>query len=93
MFSGVTPLTDIDLRRGAGEADAMWPATEMAEIAEHRATERGFIHQLTHLRYPGAGHLCGGVPGTPGCHREPPPPDRPGVQLRRQPVGQCPRAR
>lgn len=25
----------------------------------------GFTHQLTHLRYPGAGHLCGGVPGTP----------------------------
>jgi len=49
----------------SGEADAMWPATEMAEIAEHRATERGFTHQLTHLRYPGAGHLCGGVPGTP----------------------------
>jgi dienelactone hydrolase len=49
----------------SGEADAMWPATEMAEIAEHRAAERGFTHELTHLRYPGAGHLCGGVPGTP----------------------------
>jgi dienelactone hydrolase len=49
----------------SGEADAMWPATEMSQIAEHRADERGFIHELTHLRYPGAGHLCGGVPGTP----------------------------
>lgn len=49
----------------SGEADAMWPATEMAQIAEHRAAEHGFTHQLTHLRYPGAGHLCGGVPGTP----------------------------
>ena len=49
----------------SGEADAMWPATELAEIAEHRAAERGFTHDLTHLRYPGAGHLCGGVPGTP----------------------------
>jgi dienelactone hydrolase len=51
----------------SGEADAMWPATEMAQIAEHRAAERGFTHELTHLRYPGAGHLCGGVPGTPAA--------------------------
>ena len=51
----------------SGEADAMWPATELAEIAEHRAAERGFTHDLTHLRYPGAGHLCGGVPGTPAA--------------------------
>ena len=49
----------------SGEADAMWPATELAEIAEHRAADRGFTRDLTHLRYPGAGHLCGGVPGTP----------------------------
>jgi dienelactone hydrolase len=49
----------------SGEADAMWPATEMAQIAEHRAAERGFTHKLTHLRYCGAGHLCAGVPGTP----------------------------
>ncbi|HEY2315455.1 MAG TPA: acyl-CoA thioester hydrolase/BAAT C-terminal domain-containing protein [Streptosporangiaceae bacterium] len=51
----------------SGEADAMWPATELAEIAEHRAAGRGFTHDLTHLRYPGAGHLCGGVPGTPAA--------------------------
>lgn len=49
----------------SGEADAMWPATDMAQIAEHRAAERGFPCQLTHLSYPGAGHLCGGVPATP----------------------------
>jgi len=49
----------------SGEADAMWPATEMAQLAQRRAAERGFPHQLTHLRYPDAGHLCGGVPGTP----------------------------
>jgi len=49
----------------SGEADAMWPATEMAHIAEHRAAVRGFGDQLTHLRYQDAGHLCGGVPGTP----------------------------
>ncbi len=45
----------------------MWPATDMAQIAERRAAERGFAHQLTHLRYPGAGHRCGGVPGTPAA--------------------------
>jgi dienelactone hydrolase len=49
----------------SGEADAMWPATAMADIAVHRAAARGFPHQLTHLRYPAAGHMCGGVPGTP----------------------------
>jgi hypothetical protein len=45
----------------------MWPATDIAQIAERRAAERGFARQLTHLRYPGAGHLCGGVPGTPAA--------------------------
>ena len=49
----------------SGEADEMWPATAMADIAVHRAAARGFTHKLTHLRYPTAGHLCGGVPGTP----------------------------
>lgn len=49
----------------SGEADAMWPATELTQIAERRAADRGFRHELTHLRYPAAGHLCGGVPGTP----------------------------
>jgi dienelactone hydrolase len=51
----------------SGEADAMWPSADMAEIAERRAAERGFPHQLTHLRYAGAGHLCGGIPGTPSA--------------------------
>lgn len=49
----------------SGEADAMWPSTPMACIAQRRAAEHGFAHELTHLRYPGAGHQCGGVPGTP----------------------------
>jgi hypothetical protein len=49
----------------SGAADAMWPATELAQIAERRAAERGLAHKLTHLRYPRAGHQCGGVPGTP----------------------------
>jgi dienelactone hydrolase len=49
----------------SGEGDAMWPATELTCIAERRAAERDFPHELTHLRYPDAGHQCGGVPGTP----------------------------
>jgi dienelactone hydrolase len=49
----------------SGEADEMWPATDLAQIAEHRAAERGFPYRFTHLRYQGAGHVCGGVPGTP----------------------------
>jgi hypothetical protein len=49
----------------SGGADAMWPATAMAENAVHRAAAHGFPHALTHLRYRAAGHLCGGVPGTP----------------------------
>ena len=49
----------------SGEADAMWPASSLSQIAERRASERGFAHQITHLKYAGAGHLCGGVPGTP----------------------------
>jgi dienelactone hydrolase len=51
----------------SGEADAMWPATDLAEIAERRAAARGFHHRLTHVRYAGAGHLCGGIPGTPSA--------------------------
>jgi dienelactone hydrolase len=49
----------------SGDADAMWPSTPMGEIVERRAKERGFAHEVTHLRYSDAGHLCAGVPGTP----------------------------
>jgi len=60
----------VELVKGAvlmvsGEADQMWPSTPMAQIAERRAVEHGFGHRVTHLRYAGAGHTCGGVPGTP----------------------------
>jgi len=51
----------------SGEADAMWPAADLAEIAQRRAAMRGFGHTLTHLHYAGAGHLCGGIPGTPSA--------------------------
>ena len=49
----------------SGEDDAMWPSAPMGEIARRRAAEHGFAHDFHHLRYPDAGHICGGVPGTP----------------------------
>lgn len=49
----------------SGEADAMWPATEMTEVSVQRARQHGFPHEFTHLRYPDAGHTGAGVPGVP----------------------------
>jgi len=49
----------------SGEDDAMWPSTRMGEIAERRAARHGLAPQVRHLRYPAAGHVCAGVPGTP----------------------------
>jgi dienelactone hydrolase len=49
----------------SGEDDAMWPSAPMGEIARRRAVSHGFAHDIHHLRYPDAGHICGGVPGTP----------------------------
>jgi dienelactone hydrolase len=49
----------------SGEDDAMWPSTWMGEIAERRAARHGLAPQVRHLRYPDAGHVCAGVPGTP----------------------------
>jgi dienelactone hydrolase len=49
----------------SGEADAMWPATRLGERVERRAAAGRSTHPVTHLRYPGAGHVGAGVPGTP----------------------------
>lgn len=49
----------------SGLADTMWPSTRMTEVAERRAADHGFAHHLLHLRYPNAGHIGAGVPGTP----------------------------
>ena len=49
----------------SGEDDAMWPSTRLSEIVERRAAATGFAHPVVHLRYPDAGHVCAGVPGTP----------------------------
>ena len=58
----------------SGEADTMWPATEMTQVAEQRARDRGFGHRLVHLRYSDGGHLCAGVPGIPAATQAPPHP-------------------
>lgn len=49
----------------SGEDDALWPSWRMGRILERRAREHGLRHQLTHLHYPAAGHLCAGPPGMP----------------------------
>ena len=58
----------------SGEADTMWPATEMTQIAEQHARDRGFRHPLIHLRYRNGGHVCAGIPGTPIATQSPPHP-------------------
>jgi dienelactone hydrolase len=49
----------------SGGADLMWPSTPMAEIAERRAEKYRRAHCVEHLRYPDAGHVGFGPPGTP----------------------------
>jgi dienelactone hydrolase len=54
----------IEQTRGAilmisGEADAMWPASEYAELGMRRLVRHGFAYPFEHLRYPDAGHLIG----------------------------------
>jgi bile acid acyltransferase/acyl-CoA thioester hydrolase-like protein len=38
-----------------------------AEIQLRARCERGFRHPLVHLRYPGGGHVCAGVPRITGA--------------------------
>ena len=47
----------------SGEDDQMWPSPQLADIAVARARRHG-KHDITHLRYPGAGHMIS-VPGSP----------------------------
>jgi dienelactone hydrolase len=49
----------------SGGADLMWPSTPMAELAERRAERHKRAHRVEHLRYPDAGHVGFGPPGTP----------------------------
>ena len=60
----------VDRTRGpfrtvSGDANAMSPSTPMGEIVERRAKERGFAHDVTHLRYSDAGHPMPACPAPP----------------------------
>jgi dienelactone hydrolase len=56
----------------SGQADTLWPSTEMANRVEQRLQAYGFPHGVTHLAYPDAGHAVFGAPvraDTPGLER------------------------
>lgn len=56
----------------SGQADTLWPSTEMANRVEQRLRANNFPHGVTHLAYPGAGHAVFGAPvraDTPGLER------------------------
>jgi dienelactone hydrolase len=53
----------------SGQADTLWPSTEMANRVERRLRTHGFAHGVTHLAYADAGHAVFGAPvraDTPG---------------------------
>lgn len=56
----------------SGQADTLWPSTEMANRIERRLQANSFPHGVTHLAYPDAGHAVFGAPvraDTPGLER------------------------
>lgn len=56
----------------SGQADTLWPSTEMANRVEQRLEAHGFPHGVTHLAYADAGHAVFGAPvraDTPGLER------------------------
>lgn len=42
-----------------GEADALWPAAKLTDVALRRLRETGFPHRVELLSYPDAGHFLG----------------------------------
>ena len=46
----------------SGQADTLWPSTEMANRVETRLRAHGFAHPVEHLAYPDAGHAVFGAP-------------------------------
>jgi len=40
----------------SGEADGLWPSTDLADFALQRLLEKRFPHRAEHLSYPRAGH-------------------------------------
>ena len=55
----------------SGQADSLWPSTEMANRVEARLRAHGFAHPVQHLAYADAGHAVFGAPV---------PADAPGLQ-------------
>lgn len=56
----------------SGQADSMWPSSEMAGRVEQRLRAHGFRHPVINLAYPDAGHAVFGVPvaaDAPGLER------------------------
>jgi dienelactone hydrolase len=56
----------------SGQADSLWPSTEMANRVEQRLRAHGFPHGVTHLAYADAGHAVFGPPvraDAPGLER------------------------
>lgn len=49
----------------SGQADGLWPSTEMANRIERRLRANGFRHGVTHLAWPDAGHAAFGPPVSP----------------------------
>lgn len=55
----------------SGQADSLWPSTEMANRVEARLRAQNFAHSVEHIAYPDAGHAAFGAPV---------PADAPGLQ-------------
>jgi dienelactone hydrolase len=56
----------------SGQADSLWPSSEMAGRVEQRLRTHGFRHPVINLAYPDAGHAVFGVPvaaDAPGLER------------------------
>jgi len=77
-LASASPEAEIPVERIAGpillvsgEADGLWPSTEMSRRIEQRLTANAFPHPMTHLAYPDAGHGVFGPPVRP---------DAPGLQ-------------
>jgi len=46
----------------SGQADTLWPSTEMANRVQARLAAHGFAHPVEHLAYADAGHAVFGAP-------------------------------
>jgi hypothetical protein len=56
----------------SGQADGLWPSSEMANRVERRLQAHNFAHAVTNIAYPDAGHAAFGIPvaaDAPGLER------------------------